>query len=360
MSGTSVDGIDVALVAFSATGPQTLATTSVPFELPLAELINDVAAGRQDNLHMVATLDALLATAYATVINRLIADTGHPASAIKAIGCHGQTVRHAPHAVPAYTVQLGNPALLAELTGITTVADFRRRDLAAGGQAAPLAPGFHQALFANPLEDRVVANLGGIGNISILPANRPEAVTGFDTGPANTLMDAWYRRHHGGRYDAGGQWAASADADEALLAHLMKERYFQRKPPKSTGPELFNLAWLQTHLTDFGQPLGPTVVQATLAELTARSVADAAKAAEPARLLVCGGGIHNAALMSALKRAMGAIPVESTAAYGVDPDFVEAVGFAWLAARTLAGLPGNLPAVTGARGSRILGAIYPA
>jgi len=305
--------------------------------------------------------DILLARFIATTINRFLAEAGVPASAISAIGSHGQTIRHLPDGDSPNTLQIGDPNTIAQLTGITTVADFRRRDMAAGGQGAPLVPAFHQALFRSPEEDRVVVNIGGIGNITVLPARATLPVIGFDTGPGNVLMDAWFRAHHKGDYDRGGQWASSGRVDSGLLHTLLEEAYFFRTPPKSTGRELFNLGWLQRQLG--GTPLRPEDVQATLCQLTADSVmqAIARHGGKPRRILVCGGGVHNQALIQAMQAQLeGGVVLESTAAHGIDPDCVEGACFAWLASQALRGEPANLPAVTGAEGPVVLGGVYPA
>ncbi|HMM25141.1 MAG TPA: anhydro-N-acetylmuramic acid kinase, partial [Pseudoxanthomonas mexicana] len=266
--------------------------------------------------------------------------------------------RHRPQADPPFTWQLGDGNVIAERSGIDTVADFRRRDVAAGGQGAPLMPAFHAALLGSPQEDRAVLNLGGIANFTLLPVGGE--VRGFDTGPANALMDAWCERHTGRAYDADGAFAASGQVDAALLARLLAEPWFALPPPKSTGREHFHLEWLQARMGETA--LSPADVQATLLDLTARTVADALQMTQPdtRRVLVCGGGVRNAALMARLAAYLPQAIVESTAMHGLEPDYVEAMGFAWLARETLAGRPGNLPAVTGASGRRILGTVFPA
>ncbi|MEJ7747594.1 MAG: anhydro-N-acetylmuramic acid kinase, partial [Luteimonas sp.] len=273
-------------------------------------------------------------------------------------GSHGQTVRHRPDAQHPFTWQLGDGNVIAERTGITTVADFRRRDVAAGGHGAPLMPAFHAAMLHSPDEDRAVLNLGGIANFTLLP--RVGDVRGFDTGPANALLDAWCAQHSGQAFDAGGAFAASGRIDESLLARLLDNPWFALPPPKSTGREQFHLRWVQAQLGD--ARIGAADVQATLLELSAATVADALRATQSStrRVLVCGGGVHNPLLLERIGARLPGVIVESTAAHGLDPDFVEAMGFAWLARETLAGRPGNLPSVTGATGSRVLGAVYPA
>ena len=283
-----------------------------------------------------------------------------PAAQVEAIGCHGQTVAHTPDTEIRTTLQLGDANIIAERTGITTINDFRRRDMAAGGQGAPLAPAFHEAYLRDGDEDRIVLNLGGIANVTVLPADPQQQTRGFDTGPANCLMDGWIQRHLGATFDRQGAWAASAQADAGLLVRLLDEPFFSLRPPKSTGTQHFSARWLEKLLGDFGD-LPPAEVQATLLALTAHTVAEAIRrhAPQTRRILVCGGGAHNTALIHTLTQVSGLV-AESTTAYGVDPDWMEAMAFAWLAQRTLAGKAGNLPSVTGASGPRILGAIHPA
>ncbi|MBB5885941.1 anhydro-N-acetylmuramic acid kinase [Xanthomonas sp. LMG 8992] len=360
MSGTSADGIDAALVRFSHDGrPQLqLGRTYAWAPQQRAALIALGEGGDIASLDALGQLDAEVAIAFAEAALRLLDDAGVAPGAVRAIGSHGQTVRHRPLADPAFTWQLGDGNRIAELTGIATVCDFRRRDVAAGGHGAPLMPAFHAAMLGAAHEDRAVLNLGGIGNLTLLPAHG--AVRGFDTGPANALLDAWCQRHRGQPYDAGGAFAASGEVDAGLLQRLLADPWFALPPPKSTGREQFHLRWLEACL-DTPAP-APAAVQATLLELTAATVADALLAQQPAtrQLLVCGGGVHNPLLLARLQARLPGVQVLSTQAQGLDPDYIEAMGFAWLARQTLAGLPGNLPSVTGARGPRILGAIHPA
>ncbi|KAB7779118.1 anhydro-N-acetylmuramic acid kinase [Xanthomonas sp. LMG 12459] len=360
MSGTSADGIDAALVRFGHDGnPQLqLGRTYAWAPQQRAALIALGEGGDMTSLDALGQLDAEVATAFAEAALRLLDDAGVAPAAVRAIGSHGQTVRHRPLADPAFTWQLGDGNRIAELTGIATVCDFRRRDVAAGGHGAPLMPAFHAAMLGAAHEDRAVLNLGGIGNLTLLPAHG--AVRGFDTGPANALLDAWCQRHRGQPYDAGGAFAASGAVDADLLQRLLADPWFALPPPKSTGREQFHLRWLEACL-DTPAP-APAAVQATLLELTASTVADALLAQQPAtrQLLVCGGGVHNPLLLARLQARLPGVQVQSTQAHGLDPDYIEAMGFAWLARQTLAGLPGNLPSVSGARGPRILGAIHPA
>lgn len=363
ISGTSADGIDAALVRFedAASGLRCELVHGRTFPWDPALRAQLVALGQGADtvsLDALGSLDGRTARAFADAATALLEDAGVPRGRVRALGSHGQTIRHRPQADPPFTWQLGDGNVIAERSGIDTVADFRRRDVAAGGHGAPLMPAFHAALLGSPHEDRAVLNLGGIGNFTLLPVAGD--VRGFDTGPANALMDAWCERHTGRPYDAGGALAASGHVDAALLARLLAEPWFALPPPKSTGREQFHLDWLQAQLGD-GVP-SPADVQATLLELTARTVADALQMTQPEtrRVLVCGGGVHNAALMARLAAHLPQAVVESTAVHGLDPDYVEAMGFAWLARETLAGRPGNLPAVTGAAGRRILGTVFPA
>jgi len=354
MSGTSLDGVDAVLVDFSADPPAILGHVHRAFPDPLrAELLALQASGA-DELHRGALCANALSRAYAGAIDALLVAAAVAPAALRAIGCHGQTVRHRPDA--GYSIQLCNPALLAELTGVRVVADFRSRDVAAGGQGAPLAPAFHAVALRAPDEDRAILNLGGIANLTLLRAHAP--VTGFDSGPGNCLLDLWAQRHLGAPMDENGAWAAGAAPDAGLLESFLSDAYFRRPPPKSTGRDLFNEAWLLRHVAPSRDP---RVVQSTLLELTARSVADAHRAhcASAQRLIVCGGGVRNARLMQRLSALLAPLPVESSERHGIDPALVEATAFAWLARQALAAAPGNLPSVTGARGPRVLGAIYP-
>jgi len=356
MSGTSMDGVDAALVRLPEAGAPVLeAFQTAAYPDSLAGRLR--AVNGDTPLAAVLALDAELAGVYARSVRALLAEAGAGAAAMHAIGCHGQTVWHAPAAEPPVTCQLGDPSRLAEATGITVVADFRQRDMAAGGEAAPLAPLFHAALFAAP-EPRAVLNLGGIANLTLLGAGGT-LEGGFDCGPANTLLDAWARRHLGTAMDEDGRWAASGRVDKALLARLLADPYFQRPPPRSTGPEHFNLAWLEPALAG---DEAPADVQATLAELTARSVADAVSVAAPAAqaVLVCGGGAMNPDLLARLARALPRHPVSTTASAGIPPEAVEAIGFAWLAREAVASRPVDLRRVTGSRHPVRLGGIYPA
>ncbi len=358
ISGTSADGIDAALVEFAPRFRLCAARTfAYPVELRETILAISQSAG-EISLDAFGALDALIGERFAAAALALLEAAGTAPAQVRAIGSHGQTLRHRPGSQPAFTLQVGDPHRIAERTGIMTVCDFRRRDVAAGGQGAPLVPAFHAALFSDPLENRAVLNLGGIGNLTLLP--REGGVRGFDTGPANGLLDAWCQHQLGEACDLGGAWAGRGTVQPVLLDRLLADPYFALEPPKSTGRDHFHLAWLAQHLA--AADFAPVDVQATLVELSARSVADALRRWQPgtSRVLACGGGVHNATLMRALARALEPAALETTAACGLDPDFVEAAAFAWLARETLAGRPGNLPSVTGAAAPRILGAIVPA
>ena len=358
ISGTSMDGIDAALVDCSSGQPVLVAKHGSKYPADLRKRLD--AATRLENplAENLTALDNDIGRAFAQAANTLLADTHFSATQITAIGSHGQTIRHEPDAPVPYSLQIGNPRLISELTGIDVIADFRSADIEAGGQGAPLVPGFHHAVFASDQESRVVLNIGGIANITVLPDRTASRVTGFDTGPGNTLMDAWARRELHAPLDQDGQFAASGNIRQALLQALLQDEYFSRPPPKSTGPEYFNLEWLMSRASITSLP--PQDIQATLCELTAATVAADIYRYAPAtvRLLVCGGGARNQHLMQRLAANLPGITVTTTGDYGIDPDWVEAVAFAWLASQRLAGIPGNLPAVTGARAAVLLGRLF--
>lgn len=360
MSGTSADGIDAALVQMDDQGRcRFIHGITAPWQPELRAQLIALGQGQEpDGLDAVGQLDARIGLAFADATNALLQQAGVDARAVAAVGSHGQTVRHRPQAVIPFTLQLGDPSRIAEHTGITTVADFRRRDVAAGGQGAPLMPAFHLAMLGSSDQDLAVLNLGGIANLTLIGSNGNTG--GFDTGPANALCDAWCQRHTGQPYDADGTLAAQGRIHPALLADLRAEAWFASPPPKSTGREQFHLDWVDARLQ--GREVAVADVQATLLELTASTVADALLRSQPdtTQLLVCGGGAHNPILMQRLAAHLPGIHIASIAERGMDPDYVEAMGFAWLAWRVLHGQPGNLPAVTGAAGPRLLGAIYPA
>jgi anhydro-N-acetylmuramic acid kinase len=356
MSGTSMDAIDAALVDFGVEPLRIVATEATPFDPALkARIAALLDSPDHVALDEVGQIDVALARAFAGAANELLRRAGLGAADVSAIGSHGQTLRHRPDLPLPFTWQIGDPNTLAELTGITVVADLRRRDVAAGGQGAPLLPVFHDRVFRSDTEDRAIVNVGGIANVTILSRDGP--VTGFDTGPGNRLLDAWIARHRGVEYDAGGRWAGTGRCDRMLLAALLDEPYLRLRPPKSTGRELFNMPWLELKLGDVERR--PEDVQATLLEFTAATIVTAVRQHAPdAALYVCGGGVHNQHLMNAVARLAAPNPVASAALLGLDPDYVEAVAFAWFAERTLAGLASSAGSVTGARGPRILGGVY--
>lgn len=359
ISGTSADGIDAALVRFEHGKPQLVGALTHPWPASLRERILTVAQGEaQLDLDAYGRLDVAIGEQFASAIDALLKATNTRATQVRAVGSHGQTLRHRPHGEHPFTLQAGDPSVIAERTGIDVVADFRRADVAAGGQGAPLLPAVHAMLLALPGHTRVVLNLGGIANITVL---RPDGhVLGFDTGPANGLMDAWCLRHTGEAFDRDGAFARQGRMDPTLLDALLADTYFAAPPPKSTGREHFHLAWLDAHARV--HEISAADVQATLLEFSAWSIADAIRthARETKDVLACGGGVHNGVLMQRLATLLEPASLVSTAQFGVDPDFLEATAFAWLARQRLLGLPGNLPAVTGARGPRVLGAVYPA
>jgi anhydro-N-acetylmuramic acid kinase len=355
MSGTSVDAIDAVLVDFTAS-PRLLATYSQPWSAELrTELLRLGQQTQADTtLHELAQLDIRVGEAFAAACLNLLQHAKIEPSQIQAIGSPGQTIFHAPNATPAYTWQLGNPNVIAEITGIPTVADFRRRDMAAGGQGAPLASAFHHAYLYDSQENRIVVNIGGIANITVIPADESRPILGFDTGSGNALLDVWSQLHLGKSLDESGNWASSGQVLEPLLQLWLQDAYFHKLPPKTTGRDYFNLQWLQQFPLDNYQAVD---VQATLSALTAMTIAQAAIPYAPQRLLICGGGVHNRFLMNQLQNALPC-PVESTATYGIDPDWMEAMCFAWMAQRRLAHQPNHLPAVTGAHHLRVLGGIF--
>ena len=354
MSGTSLDGVDGVLADFSGRGIRTLDAAFTPFPADLRAELMALQAASANELEREALAANALARCYAECVKTLAATAPGP---VRAVAVHGQTIRHRPEL--GFTRQTNNPALLAELAGIDVIADFRSRDVAAGGQGAPLVPAFHAARFGKRGQSRVVVNIGGIGNISVLHGDG--RVSGYDTGPGNVLMDLWVARHTGKPYDEDGAFAAAGKVDEQLLEILLDEPYFRQPPPKSTGRDLFHAAWLDAKLAQ--RPgVSPADVQATLTRLTAVTIARAIQAeADAQAVYVCGGGAYNGVLLRDLADALGGtIPVASTDTLGVAPNRVEALAFAWLGYRFLRRQPGNLPAVTGAAGPRILGALYPA
>ena len=364
MSGTSLDGVDAVLVEFDTAGCaiQVCGHVSHAFPAPLRTELMALNQAGDNELHRACLAANGLSRAYAQVTHALLEKTKQTPKAIRALGAHGQTVRHRPGEFDGsgYTLQLLNGALLAELSTIDVVCDFRSRDVAAGGQGAPLVPGFHAAMFQQNGLSQAVLNIGGMANISLMPGDG--SVRGFDCGPGNVLLDLWAERHLGTAYDDNGQWAASGEVDPALLAALLDESFFSRRPPKSTGRDLFNAQWLATQLmrSEHRPERLPNNIQATLAELTVRTAVDALQRYQPStqRLLVCGGGALNGHLMQRLAELLPSIEVQSTALLGLPPLEVEAAAFAWLAKACLNRRPSNYPEVTGAFGQRILGAWY--
>lgn len=355
MSGTSLDGVDAVLAEATSGRVRQIAACYLPFSPELRNSLLEIHSPGQNELHRAAVLSNQLADIYSQAVRALLSENKLAPGQIRAIGCHGQTIRHRPDA--GYTLQLNSPARLAEHTGITTISDFRSRDIAAGGQGAPLAPAFHSAMLRSRVQHRVVVNIGGISNLTDLPPQGD--ITGFDCGPGNLLMDDWTLSHRGEAFDRDGQWAASGRADPALLDQLMSHPFFKLPPPKSAGREEFNRDWLERQLP---REIKPEDVQATLLAFTVEGIRRAIDAYSPnaEEVYLCGGGARNRQLVNALQTALAGRQVKPTDEAGIDADWMEALAFAWLAERAISGEPGNLPTVTGARHPCILGAIYPA
>jgi anhydro-N-acetylmuramic acid kinase len=358
MSGTSMDGIDAALVDFSTDTPNILATHSHPYPVVLHRQLQAALDLKDPLTADLTAIDDAVGEVFAAAANELLAHANHIPDSIAAIGSHGQTIRHEPDIATPYSLQIGNPELIASLTNIDVVADFRRADIEAGGQGAPLVPAFHRARFSSAAENRVILNIGGIANITTLPADASKTAAGFDTGPGNTLMDLWANRHLNTAMDTDGQWAAAGEVDYSLLASMIDDEYLLSAPPKSTGREYFNADWLSHYIAR--QDIPAQTIQATLCELTAQSIATAIRihAADTRRLIVCGGGVHNSHLMTRLQANLPGMAIDTTAAHGLDPDWVEAAAFAWLAQQRLADKPGNIPEVTGANHPALLGNLF--
>lgn len=365
MSGTSMDGVDTVLVEIEENSIRLMGENSFPMGEDLKQALLDICLGQSTNLQAVGELDHRLGHLFADAVLALLEKTSIPPDSVTAIGSHGQTVFHSPETQYAFTMQLGDANIIAAKTHITTIADFRRKDMAFGGQGAPLVPAFHQQLFSSLDTTRVILNIGGIANITVLTPN--QAVTGYDTGPGNMLMDAWIHQHNGSQYDANAKWAKTGTVNKILLERLLDEPYFKQPAPKSTGRELFNLPWLQQKISGLDIPAED--VQATLAEFTAVTItndiityqhSEKSELSTKQELLVCGGGAHNPLLMARLAARLPEWQVMTTTERGVDSDNMEAMAFAWLAYRTHNNMPGNLPEVTGASGLTSLGAIYPA
>ncbi len=361
MSGTSADAIDAVLVDFSHDQPKLLAHHSLELERDVRATIHQLAHPGDNEIDRMGAMDRQLGELFATAVKELLAQSGFEPKHITAIGSHGQTLRHRPPKINEYpfSLQIGDPNIIAQRTGITTIADFRRRDMAAGGQGAPLVPAFHAAFFQSPDQPRAIINIGGIANVTWLPScGQP---LGFDTGPGNVLLDAWIRKYKGEPYDRDGVWAGSGQLNTALLERLLKHPFFHQKPPKSTGPEVFNLEWLGAELASLDEELAPEDTQATLLILTAQSIAAVIQDLEDgvkAEIYLCGGGAYNLTLCAALQALLPENPLSDTGALGIAPEWVEAAAFAWLAHQTQNRLSGNLPAVTGASEELILGGIY--
>ena len=359
ISGTSMDGIDAALVEFGERPFRLMATRNHPYPPELrAELAAEVRDSQSCTIDVLGKLDHWTGECFRDAVLDLLSESGISSDQVCAIGSHGQTLLHRPDGDRPFTLQIGNPNIIAKGTGIDCVADFRSADIALGGQGAPLVPPFHEWLLRSEAVDRCIVNVGGIANVTVLPRHEGQLL-GFDTGPGNTLLDAWARRHLDLAYDEAGKWAASGVRNDALLDRMLEDAYFGKAPPKSTGLEYFNEDWLASQGVN---DLEPSDVQASLCELTARTIALAINdcAAGTQEVLVCGGGVHNVELMRRLSTRLPGVLVDSTAEYGLNPDWVEACAFAWLAMRTVEGLPGNAPGVTGASRPTVLGAIYPA
>ena len=363
MSGTSLDGIDVALTSLSESGEfQFVTAQTFPFSKALYCKLQCLIVNQTCTLQDFGEADIALGRLIGLSINQLLATQQLTAKDITAIGSHGQTIFHSPIGELPFSLQIGDANLIAEITGITTIANFRQRDIAAGGQGAPLVPAFHQALFSSPNEDRVIVNIGGMSNITLLPTSSDEPILGFDTGPGNVLLDYWTKRHLNKPYDHSGEWAASGKCNNEILRQLLDEVYFKQAIPKSTGRELFNQQWCEIKLAEYTQQTSTADIQATLVELTAQTIAnDITVYSKPnSSIFVCGGGAHNDYLMSRLQALVGDKKVFTTNALGIHPDWVEACAFAWLAYRTMTKQTGNLPSVTGAKHPVILGAIHSA
>lgn len=360
MSGTSLDGVDVAIVDFASFPPRVLHCSTDSYPPEIRRALQQLCRAQSTTLDALYRLDAGLADIYADSVARALSTAGLDAGEVVALGCHGQTLRHSPDSDPPYTVQIGDPSRLAALSGIDTVADFRRKDIALGGQAAPLAPAFHRYLFRSRDENRAVINIGGIANLTWLPADSAAPLLGFDTGPGNTLLNYWIEKQQGLPFDEDGNWARGGRIDEELLAKMIgTEAYFRAPAPKSTGTEYFSPDWLEGFLPAHPEPRD---IQATLVELTAATIADAVSALPevPKNCYICGGGARNAYLLERLRLKLPDSGLQTTAALGMDPDFVEAAAFAWLARERVALRAGNIPEITRARRDTLLGGIYAA
>jgi anhydro-N-acetylmuramic acid kinase len=379
MSGTSMDGVDAVLCYIESGECHTLDSTSLPYPPTLLAMLHSLCSPSVNELNTMAVADRLVAETFAKAVIALLEKTDTSAADITAIGSHGQTIRHfpqthldgdaqisqfPPHDHRSFTLQIGDPNTIAVLTNIDVIADFRRKDIALGGQGAPLVPAYHQAVFAHNTASRVLVNIGGIANLSLLtPKIDGSTPLGYDTGPGNTLMDAWIARHYGKPYDANGQWASSGKVDNVLLAHLLTDPFFSKNGPKSTGREYFNLTWLDDVLKTIGRNIATEDVQATLLELTVNSIASAVmrhKLSLDTQVIVCGGGAFNSALMKALSARLSPHPVDNSRCLNIHPQHVEGAAFAWFAYAHINRISGNVPGVTGASRNAVLGAYYSA
>lgn len=359
MSGTSLDGIDAVLVRFENEQISVESAICIPFSSELKDKVKSLINPSENEINRLLSLDVQLANTFANAVKQLLDKANINKKDVVAVGSHGQTIRHLPAAEHPSTLQIGDPNIIAEATGITTVADFRRRDMAAGGQGAPLVPAFHEQIFRDTKKNRVILNLGGIANITILAADKSTPVTGFDTGPANTLMNHWIQQQQNKSFDKAGSWAASGQINNDFLEQLLDDNYFKLTPPKSTGTEYFNAAWLTQKLSAFPF-LAAEDVQATLTAFTAKTISDAIKqyAADIDEIIICGGGVHNDYLLQLLSQSLSQVEINSSEKYELDPDYIEATAFAWLAKQTMEYKTGNLPEVTGAKQAVVLGGIY--
>ncbi|MEQ9566132.1 MAG: anhydro-N-acetylmuramic acid kinase [Pseudomonadales bacterium] len=358
MSGTSMDAVDTAVVDFSGSQPHLIAYEQYPIDPDTKTSIRKI--NTQSPVEEVSRQDYLIGEMFATAVNRILADQKIASRSIVAIGCHGQTILHLPDSPEPRTMQIGDPNIIAERTGIATAADFRRMDMAAGGQGAPLAPAFHDQVFRKTGINRAILNIGGIANLSLLSADPSIEIMGFDTGPGNGLMDDWCQRHLGKDMDENSDWASTGKLIEELLIDMLSDPYFEMPAPKSSGRDYFNIAWIESKISRLGCDPRPEDVQATLLELTRRNICDAIEnfARETQEIYVCGGGVHNKRLMQSIRDTLHGKLVTDTHQLGIDPDAVEAVTFAWLAKCRLEGTSGNSPSVTGAKARCVLGGLY--
>ena len=360
MSGTSMDGIDAALISFENEKIKLINTASIDIPASIKSTLAILLRDENIHLKLLGETDTQMGELFSDAVLELLKKSGKNAAEIIAIGSHGQTIYHHPHGDHPFTLQMGDPNIIAARTLITTVADFRRRDIALGGQGAPLVPAFHDYLFRDRISDLCVINIGGIANITYLPADKSKPMIGFDTGPGNTLLDSWHQKHCEKPIDFNGEWGRNGKSDSDLLIHLYADPYFKKAPPKSTGREYFNLNWLNEKLKSFNKKVAPRDIQATLTELTAMSIALSIRKLRNthAAIYICGGGAKNLYLMECLRIYCSFTTVQSTQAIDIDPQWIEAMAFAWLAKQTVENKPGNLPSVTGATKKAVLGGIF--